>query len=208
MPDISTNFDQITVAHQSGNFLSYFGASGYAATVVQRHPLGFRVARLASEGITTLRLHIWPKFSQPAQPDFEIHDHNFCLKSYVLFGELQQTVYDITDSSAANYSIYDINYDTSGSILTKSKGTVTPTVSERTIIRAGDTYELGAGVFHRLDLDRSMCAATLVLTTQVGGIPRTLGPGDGPATAHFERSNYAGTVMDELVQNFGKATSA
>jgi hypothetical protein len=203
MPDITKTFEQLVTASRSGNFLASFRSSALANVTLQRHPLGFRVARLMSEGTNSLRLHIWPISSQSAQPGFEIHDHTFAFKSHVLLGELQQAVYSVIGSNAPEYSLYNVHYDQSGSILIKSGDGVAVSDIERTTLRTGDTYELGAEIFHRLDVGISNSAATLLLTTQVGGVPRSLGPLDGPDTIRFERSSYAGTVMDELMRSFG-----
>jgi hypothetical protein len=205
MLDITETFEQLVAASRSGNFLTCFRDSAFANLTVQRHPLGFRVARLMSTGAYSLRLHIWPISSQSAQLGFEIHDHTFEVRSHALFGELRQTIYSVVGSSQPEYSLYDVSYDQGGSILIRSRKRVTALVSGRSVIQAGDTYELRAGIFHRLDVAVPACAATLVLTTQVGGLPRSLGPLDGPDIIRFERSSYAGTVMDELMRSRGDA---
>lgn len=139
-----------------------------------------------------------------AQPGYEIHDHTFCFRSHVVFGALEQSLYDVIVSSPPQYSLYNVEYDQFGSsILIKSKERVSTSVRERRVIRVGETYELSAGIFHQLDLAAATCAATLLLTTQVGGIPRSLGPLNGPDRIRFDRWSYAGTVKDELMRNFG-----
>ena len=201
MAKIVEVFDQFVAASLSGNFIHSFRDGPFAAITVQRHPLGFRVARLMSEDSSSLRLHIWPASSQTAQRGYEIHDHIFGFRSHVLFGMLEQTTYDVFSSDSPQYSLYNVSYDRLGSILCKSND-VSASVRERRLLRAGETYDLAAGIFHRLDLGESSAAATLLLTTEAGGAPRSLGPLDGPDLLHFDRTSYAGTVTEELTSNF------
>ena len=165
MANIVKTFDQLVAASLAGHFLKSFCDGAFANFTVQRHPLGFRVARLMSEGSSCLRLHIWPTSSLTAQPGYEIHDHTFSFRSHVLFGALEQSVYDVTHSNHPQYSLYNVEYDQFGSILTKSKDRVTAFLSGRKVLRAGETYQLGARIFHQLDLIVTTPAATLLLTT-------------------------------------------
>jgi hypothetical protein len=201
MAEIEEVFDQLVAASLSGNLLRNFRDGPFATVTMQRHPLGFRIARLMSEGSSSLRLHIWPASSLSAQPGYEIHDHIFHFRSHVLFGALEQSVYNVTASTRPQYALYDVEYDQLGSILIKSNDGVSSSLNERRILRAAETYQLGAGIFHRLDLVAPAAAATLLLTTQVGGAPRSLGPLNGPDRIRFDRSSYAGTIADELELN-------
>jgi hypothetical protein len=203
MADILETFDQLIAANLSGKFLRSIRDGAFANTSVQRHPLGFRVARLMSEGNSSLRLHIWPRSSRTTQPGYEIHDHTFSFRSHVLFGTLEQSIYDVTGSDHPQFSLYNVEYDELGSILLKSRDGVTASLCRRSVLQSGETYQLGAGVFHRLDLIPDDPAATLLLTTQVGGTPKSLGPLKGPDRIRFDRSSYSGTVADDLINNFG-----
>jgi hypothetical protein len=205
MANIADTFDELVATNRSGNFLKSFRDGAFANTTVQRHPLGFRVARLMSEGSSSLRLHVWPASAQSVQLGYEIHDHVFHFTSHVLFGALEQSVYNVSASKHPQYSLYDVEYDGLGSVLIKSKDGASAALSEHKILRAGETYHLGAGIFHRLDLVSPACAATLLLTTQAMGAPRSLGPLNGPERIRFDRSSYAGTLLDELKRNFGAA---
>ncbi len=169
-------------------------------TPVHRHPLGFRVARLIADDSAALRLHIWPQSSRSAQPGFDIHDHAFDLASFVLLGELRQAVYEIATSRPATHAVYEVGYDKTGSVLRKSETAVAISPKEKRLLHAGETYSLPAGEFHELDRASAQCAATLVLTMQAGGSPRSLGPLDGPAIIRFERSSYARSAFDELTE--------
>ena len=207
MADILQTFERLVLASQSGTFLSYFRSGAFESIRTLRHPLGFRVARLMSEDTSSLRLHIWPSHRIVEQPGYEIHDHNFRLKSHVLLGKFQQTVYNVCPSINPEYNVYKVNYDDFGSILIKSGERVLASIRERSFIQAGDTYQLSDGIFHKLDLVSSGCAASLVLTTQAKGIPKAIGPLDGPEIIRFDRTRDLAFVTEELARCFGEAAT-
>ncbi len=198
MSDASRLFDELVEARHAGDFLGYFARLPQSHTPVHRHPLGFRVARLVADGPAALRLHIWPKSARPAQPGFEIHDHTFDLTSFILFGELRQTIYEISTSAPTTHAMYQVDYDETGSVLRKSEAAVSARARESHMLHAGETYSLSAAEFHVLENGSTQSAATLVLTTQGGGAPRSLGPLDGAAIMRFERSSYCRSAIDEL----------
>lgn len=191
-------FAELVQASREGDFIRHFQRIPQSLTPVHRHPLGFRVARLIADSGAALRLHIWPKSARSAQPGFEIHDHTFDLTSFILFGDLRQTVYEVSTSAPATHAVYEVGYDATGSVLRKSEIAVAVSPKKTCLLHAGETYALPAAEFHDLDRASAQCAATLVLTTQSGGAPRSLGPLSGAAIIRFERSSYCRSAIDEL----------
>ncbi len=113
------------------------------------HPLGFILCKLSEEGRKKIRLHIWPSSNERVQkPVWLIHDHLFDLKSWVLSGAIENTEYEVTNSSP-NFSVYQASYDQDKSILHRTVKKICIREKSKSVVRTGGIYKVASGVLHQ-----------------------------------------------------------
>ena len=160
--------------------------SALATTPVRRHPLGFLIARIDGADGTALRLHFWSKAWNAPQIGFEVHDHAFDFESFVVGGQVRQTIYEMLTAPTGDCRVYSVGYERGRSTLVASdRVTYLEAVSSESYV-GGQAYSLPAKVLHRLECV-SAEAVTLVLTKDRGLEPVTVGPLNGPDELLTER---------------------
>lgn len=113
------------------------------------HPLGFIKSKIMDVANRQIRLHIWPRDEKKFQhPQWMIHDHIFNLNSWVLKGEVLNTLYDITQSEDYDHCLYSVLYDGEKSILKKTNVNVKVSESSRNVIKDGGKYNIPAKTLH------------------------------------------------------------
>lgn len=157
------------------------------------HPLGFYACTLLTEGVRKIRLHFWPVYEEASQtPDFQIHDHLFEFRSWVLCGSVANLEYT-TSEDGQEFSVYRTEYSGNVSVLTKTGGTCKLTLSQRYTYNAGSSYQVAAGALHQTIRIGNTPAFTILASNDVStASPIVLGPIDG-----LDRYMYQREVIDD-----------
>lgn len=189
-------FDRLVGAASMGRFEEALMDTAIAGEHLHGHPLGFRVVRI-SDGPVSLRLHLW-KGAACEQPGFEIHDHAFDLKSYIVAGVVRQRTYSAVSAIDGQHAVYRVTYEDGRSALAHSgeRVRVEPVDDER--FAQGDTYTLPAGQLHEANREGCDTAITLVLTTAKTASPVTIGPWDGEVQLNAPRLRLDDRTLGEL----------
>ena len=101
------------------------------------------------------RIHIHhPELKTQSMADGgDIHDHRFSFASTVLLGTLNHDVYDLKESLAGKYQVYEVAHTTGEKHETpilNSEGTTRYNATMyRHVVRAGQTYYFGHQQFHQ-----------------------------------------------------------
>src|SRR5258708_2523996 len=110
MSELATLFEALVAASVAGTFVTSFEKSPLFKIPVSQHPLGFRIARIASDNDESLRLHLWPIGSKSTQPGYEVHDHAFDFRSHVLLGGFKQETYEALSDPSGENAAYSVEY--------------------------------------------------------------------------------------------------
>lgn len=177
--------------------------------VAQQHPLGFFACRWNLGSERTLRLHLWSDdFDWSQEPGWDIHDHIFSFSSHVLFGVLENSIYEIEESpfsAGSEHSVFKVVYAGEKSSMLQVQRGIFLKEPMSSIESDGMFYSMEAGVLHSSKL-LSKQAAT-VLATRADGIPV-----DGPrvVSTHqvdsvtFDRTPKQLLFVPELLLKFSK----
>ncbi len=195
MLDLNRIFDALVTASSEGCFESALMKTPLGSATLRSHPLGFKVARV-SNGSIHLRLHLWTGAAE--QPGFEVHDHSFDLKSYVVEGAIQQITFTAHEDPDGDRCFYQVAYGESRSALRKTDIAVRLEEPRQDVFRAGTTYFLPAGRLHMAERYYCALAISLALTHEKGGQPLTIGPRNGPSELVASRSPLSELSLMEL----------
>ncbi|WP_040811495.1 hypothetical protein [Nocardia concava] len=140
------------------------------------HPLQFICLPLVREGEYGMCLHVWDPDSQRELPfapltTSRVHAHSWDLVSHVLYGEVRNNVFSVSDTETnPEHRIVEIHSDSERGIdaIRPTPRLVSSAVIRSDLYGEGDSYDLGAGIFH---------------TTEVEGAAATLAFGRGRAKA-------------------------
>ena len=166
------------------------------------HPLGFVMCKLSDEGDRKIRLHIWPNDrSREQKPTWLIHDHLFDLKSWVLAGKIENTVYG-ADSSPPNFRIYQASYVNDKSILNRTKRTLSIKEESKSVIASGGVYEVQSGILHRsISLSNKTSVTVCETINKLDKNPVIAGSLSGEKTYSYTRSAVSKTSIQDLLNN-------
>jgi hypothetical protein len=156
------------------------------------HPLGFTclpVERADRDGVC---VHVWSPLAGGAAPAASsVHAHCWELTSYVLLGELENSLMTVTDAmpgqrppataappaggqgpgaASAVYQVLQVRSRGDIDELSPTRRLVHCRESRRELITAGGTYDVPAGVFHATDLPSEAEAVTVALGRLVDGV--------------------------------------
>lgn len=131
------------------------------------HPQGFLKIKLGQtmlDGIITeVQVNVWSAKHRYPQADPSIcHSHNGRLRSYIMYGELENRQYRVQEKSNQRFALYKVNYEKSSS---KSKNTnqqVSCVLTNSDILKAGEKYSVDSGDFHSTHVQTGILACTLV----------------------------------------------
>ena len=165
------------------------------------HPLGFAMCKLIDDGISSLRVHVWPNHVQFQQtPAWLVHNHLFHLKSWVLAGEIENHEY-LVDGSKEEHAVYETRYKQGKSILHKSQNTCSKKIISNESFLAGQTYEVATGVFHKSEIKSAGVAVTVCETTEmVNTTPLVLGDLNGSPIYSFTRKVCSSPDLIKLIK--------
>ncbi|MCA3149563.1 MAG: hypothetical protein ING77_00075 [Rhodocyclaceae bacterium] len=180
MFDLGALYSELCRAADGGDFETAVLASPLGDQLVTLHPLGFNVVKIETPP-HALRLHLW-KCSGVEQPGFEVHDHVFDLKSRVIDGAIRHRAYRSVADPSGEHVFYRVEYGDQLSELSKTQERFTLQLVDEQVYRAGTSYSVNAFDLHDAEMVEGISAVTLVLTTHVGGNPRTVGPWNGQQT--------------------------
>jgi hypothetical protein len=151
-------------------------AAGIAAV---RHPLGFiclPVRRSDEDGVC---VHLWSRHLAGTRPTTSAtHAHSWDLHSYVLFGQVQNELIEVTDEPVAGTQrIFEVHSLGEVDEIRATPRVVRQATREVQRNRTGDAYTLRAGNFHRSVVPPGVVTATVALgRTRSGLHDLSLGP--------------------------------
>lgn len=162
------------------------------------HPLGFISCTLLSEGARKLRLHYWPATGGSQQSfNYQIHDHLFSFKSWVLAGAVENIEY-VASTTGVELAVYQASYDANRSILTKTRSTQRLVEKTRSIFHSGSSYSIQAGTIHETARTGDSSSFTVLITTDVSSsAPLVFGPLNGDDCYSYVREE----LPDEAIEN-------
>jgi hypothetical protein len=154
------------------------------------HPLGFTclpVERADRDGVC---VHVWSPLAGGAAPaTSSVHAHCWELLSYVLLGELENSLMTVTDAmpgqrapaappaarpgpgaASAVYQVLQVRSQGDIDELSPTRRLVHCRESRRELITAGGTYDVPAGVFHATNVAPEAEAVTVALGRMVDGV--------------------------------------
>jgi len=168
------------------------------------HPLGFVVCKLYGHNNVTVRLHIWPaNGGKPQCPTWEIHDHTFSFKSWVLVGSVINTEYEINNQESI-YSIYEVNYTSDGSRLSRTESIAGVNLYNELQVEAGGTYEINAGSFHKSkNCSQGLTVTVIEAINSNMNAPRVLGDLAGEAHYFYKRAPLSENEIISLRNELG-----
>jgi len=131
------------------------------------HPQGFLKIKLGQTMlngiITEVQVNIWSAKNRYPQTDPSIcHSHNGRLRSYILYGEIDNRQYRVQEKSNQRYALYKVNYEKSSSKSKNTKQQVSCVLVDSTIHPAGEKYSVDSGEFHSTHVQEGTLACTLV----------------------------------------------
>ena len=133
--------------------------------VITFHPNGFLQLPLSnSDDKRTVRfqLHIWPEdISRRGKEIFQVHDHAFGIKSFVLVGSLINTFYEIKSNPNGKFRLFQ--GDRTGN-QTATNQIISCEVIKSETISAGHGYTIPKDAFHSSVKD-SLFLATVIEKT-------------------------------------------
>jgi hypothetical protein len=155
----------------------------------RRHPLGFVHIVLMDSPNVALRFHIWiPGIRSVQEPAWLIHTHTFDLRSIVLFGKLENSLYKWEeDISPSENRLYEVTYSDGISciVATDRIGKIQDLSSLE--VSKGRGYTVAYGDFHRTEVLEDQLTATIALATKHSGNPLVVGTIDGAASYSYLR---------------------
>ena len=95
------------------------------------------------------RIHIWSRRFQPTVKNAQIHDHRWGFVSRVLYGTLENAIYNLDYSEKGAYKIWMCKHGAEKDQGLSLDGCADLTFQAREVIKKGDTYEMHAATFHR-----------------------------------------------------------
>lgn len=168
------------------------------------HPLGFILGIFLIEDIKKIRIHIWPKDTPRKQyPYWNIHDHIFSLKSWVINGKILNQEFQITKDNNSPNCIYNVSYSNEISTLYKTSDTIRVEETRQSVSIAGDSYLIEAGILHSSENISAEHALTIVLTNNMSsGTPIVIGEKEGKQLYQFSRSEVDSQYVRGLLHEF------
>lgn len=166
------------------------------------HPLGFVLFDVASEGLSRIRLHVWPASARTLHHSHaQIHDHTFSFRSRCLTGQIANWQYNVESSAQGPYQMYEVAYDNSSSSLRLLDGHWTATRVDESSYEAGETYQMSSGVFHRSVVPNSMLTATIMVTEGMENAPspKVLVNKETELSETFARATIESQVSSQLL---------
>ncbi len=158
---------------------------------VLQHPYGFYVMRPGiAVGRYQLRIHVWLAGERNRQnPDWPPHTHNSVLHSLVVKGAVVSRTWDWIEQPDGRYVQYEVGYDGSNSILSRTSSVGALQNESSALVEAGMSYTVPPHLFHATDVSELIEAVTLVLVaTEVSGNAVVAGDSNGLNQYIFERA--------------------
>lgn len=182
-------------------------AAGRTECTAVRHPLGFLCLPVYRDGEYGVCVHLWsPKVSHDQVVRSPVHSHSWDLVSFVLFGQVGNTLLRVVDDAAGGtHRIFEVCSSGDVDEIRATPRLVRCVPGRHRAAGSGATYRLRAGRFHVSAVEGEPEAATVVLGRTRAGSDLLVGPPDGPShrirrqrcdarqTAHAVR-----IVMDRL----------
>ena len=140
----------------------------HRTTEFRCHPLGFFYWKDCSQQTIPRRVHIW-LHNNDNRPENDSHLHSFDIESLVVIGKIRSDLFQYRETPSGTTLEFDVSYEAGKSLLRRTgrRGMLHAMGSFET--PAGARYRLGAGVIHRVLVEKFPCVT--VLTTIERGIP-------------------------------------
>ena len=134
------------------------------------------------------RLHVWPEARRIKKQatDSPIHDHVWAFQSWILLGNLVDTLYDPRLSFVAGgpFQLYDV---VNGKLDARPSWSADPKALAGHHLKAGSSYSMPAGVFHETTWS-GLAVSLMHREQQVPGSVRVLGRWGEPPDNAFDRA--------------------
>lgn len=136
------------------------------------------------------RLHVWPDKSAhlvKQATNSPIHDHSFSFRSWVLVGNITNTLYNVpflASDAIASHAVYIAKAD--GTSLRPIDTYAIPQIESVQKMPKGSVYELRFNEFHQTQWDR-LTVTLMVKTARTGTVARVLCPINEPPDNEFDR---------------------
>lgn len=131
------------------------------------HPLGFVRLKLTSSVQGSLRIHVWPETERRSQvPVWNIHDHLFDLRSFVLCGVVRNHRFEVRpDKTSATHRLYQVSYCKRQSRLHATTAEVSCHHISADVYSALESYSVYGEEFHASVVEKNILTATIVITS-------------------------------------------
>ena len=146
--------DIATAMHRSGEF--------------RLHPLGFFYLQDRLSIDTIRRIHIWLS-DELEHPELDRHQHSYDIRSRVVLGSLRSELFQFKQCSDRIVQEFAVTYEGGRSILSPTGRTGDLELFSAFESAAGTSYDLKAGVIHRVVVAERPCVTMLM--TKERGIP-------------------------------------
>lgn len=168
------------------------------------HPLGFIMCKYLVENNVSIRIHIWPKDGgKPQKPYWNIHNHIFSLKSWVLYGEITNKEYELLNDDQSNNVIYKVNYSNNISSLIKTEKRVKIKQANIDHNNERSSYGMKSGIFHLSENTGKTNALTIMYAEDSNmQSPEVIGHISGLTKYEYKRSEVSSDYLDKLINEF------
>jgi len=126
-------------------------AAGARSCAVVRHPLSFYCFPFYRHDGDGLCIHYWPA-ADPGAPEAEndsVHSHSWAMRSRVLVGDIVNRVFAVEDQDReTSLELYLVENHGGHDEIQPTSRAVTCRNAALHMVGPGETYELGAGIFH------------------------------------------------------------
>jgi hypothetical protein len=171
-------------------------ADGSRALRAVVHPLSFTCLPVVREGRHGVCLHVWRSRQPQARPTTSpVHAHSWDLVSYVLFGQLRNELFLVTDAAVTHQGAWRVleirsHGDTDDIVPTPRLVRCDLADSERVV--QSDIYTVSAGTFHSSVATTAEVTVTVALASAVPG-KADLSLGHPATQTHRVRRTRLGT---------------
>jgi hypothetical protein len=181
--------------------------SSLASGTLRRHPLGFLHTTLLDTEHAALRFHAWrPGMRLVQQPAWLTHTHTFELRSIVLFGRLQNSIFKWSEvSQQPEARLYEVSYSNGISRITATDRLGKIRLESSLDVCAGVEYSVPHGFFHQTGVPEDLFTATIALTRKRSGNPLVVGTIDGDNFYCYARNELTPELRDEVVSDIARS---
>lgn len=168
----------------------------------QKHPLGFKYLKLGNiSAIEELRLHLWTNTNENHDDDLQVHDHSFNFKSFVVYGLLENYLYEpIYENDAVGF-IYNVKFrnEKSRLFIESSNQKLVHLKSKK--IMTGNFYSIESHEFHKTENLKEPSLTLIKITKPRNKVARVFSPKKLSKLSKFDREYLSEDENRKLINN-------